>query len=101
MYLMCFADNMGLMLGGTPAGTHLLPVTNVYMQGSCCRRGGELRAVYQGMQTEVEVTGLQSGLTYRFRVTAFNQVPPQTCAARLATGWPQDTLVLATIATAP
>ena len=32
--------------------------------------------VYQGMQTEVDITGLQSGLMYRFRVTAFNQVPP-------------------------
>lgn len=74
------------MLVGTSAGTHLLPVASVFMQDRCCRRGGELRAVYQGMQTEVEVTGLQSGLTYRFRVTAFNQVPPQRHVLRLAQG---------------
>ncbi|KAK9843498.1 hypothetical protein WJX81_006001 [Elliptochloris bilobata] len=44
-----------------------------YMLESDDGRGGELHSVYQGMQTEVEVGGLQSGLTYRFRVTAFNE----------------------------
>lgn len=30
--------------------------------------------MYQGVDTEFQVEGLQSGLTYRLRVTAFNQV---------------------------
>ncbi len=77
-----------------------LAVASVYTKDSCCRRGGELRAVYQGMQTEVEVTGLQSGLTYRFRVTAFNQVPPQTSAVRLSVKLPAATHCASTIATA-
>lgn len=34
--------------------------------------------MYQGAETEFQVEGLQSGLTYRLRATAFNQVGSQS-----------------------
>ena len=47
------------------------------------RDSGEFERVYQGPLQLVEVSNLRSGYTYRFRVTAFNEVGRAACPAAL------------------
>lgn len=68
------AQRPGCWLHGGRAGSEAEPSA---CRGAWVRRdGGEFERVYQGPLQLVEVGGLRSGCSYRFRVQAFNAVRP-------------------------